>query len=534
MATTVGSLNIILSASAAGVMAGLSRASAMVSGFASSITSAFGGFGGAAGALGLGAVGIGAVKLASDLEQAGIAFEVMFGSAEKGQKVLKDIQKFAAETPFQSPELIAGARQLAAYGFAAEDLVPTLRAVGDIASGTGQPIGELTYLVGTLRTQGRAFAKDIREFSGRGVPLIAELAKQFGVTEAEVAKLVENGKVGFPEVAQALNSMVGPGGRFENLTGRMSQTVGGLFSTVLDNAKLALTDVGGGIIRGLGLHDLLKEGITFTEGFKQQVAGIEQFFRGVRDVAGVAFQVIGDGFTALVQFTQPAIDKVREWGGGFTSARETAVEAMRFIGYGVQGAIEVVKLFAGAVDKYLVAPFLKGLQVIIEAAEAAANYIPGLLGLEIMGTGHVKEFAAALGAASDKAAAVGQNLLDNSSLAAARARVDAVFDKLKANAQEVGVEAAAGAAAAVGQIAGAGAGAAKEVAKATGKFAGLALQGSAEAVKAASQARFGGTAGQDKVVNAVNKSGDRVVNAIRDVGEKLASGETLLPLSAAG
>lgn len=42
--------------------------------------------------------------------------------------------------------------------------------------------------------------------------MIAELAKQFGVAESKVKELVEEGKVGFPEVQKVIESLTDEGG----------------------------------------------------------------------------------------------------------------------------------------------------------------------------------------------------------------------------------------------------------------------------------------------------------------------------------
>lgn len=89
--------------------------------------------------------------------------------------------------------------------------------LGDVASGLQIPIGQLIYLYGTLRTQGRAMTVDIRQFAGRGIPIYEELAKVLGVSKDQVGELVKEGKVGFKEIEQAFKNMTSEGGKFANL-----------------------------------------------------------------------------------------------------------------------------------------------------------------------------------------------------------------------------------------------------------------------------------------------------------------------------
>ena len=65
--------------------------------------------------------------------------------------------------------------------------------VGDIAAGTNQDFNELAVVFGKAKVQGRLFGEDINQLTGRGIPIIGEFAKQFGVAEGEVKKLVSEG-----------------------------------------------------------------------------------------------------------------------------------------------------------------------------------------------------------------------------------------------------------------------------------------------------------------------------------------------------
>jgi tape measure domain-containing protein len=190
---------------------------------------------GLAGAGGLGLLGGAAVRAAGQFEQLQVSFETMLGSAEKASELLKGLSRFAAETPFELTEIGDAAKQLLAFGTASDEIVPTLTMLGDLSAGLNIPLGDMAYLFGTTRVQGRLFAQDLNQFVGRGIPLIQELAKQFRVPEAQVRKLVEEGKVGFPQVQQALQNLTGEGSQFGGLMAKQSRTLFGLLSTLRDN-----------------------------------------------------------------------------------------------------------------------------------------------------------------------------------------------------------------------------------------------------------------------------------------------------------
>lgn len=146
-----------------------------------------------------------------------VSFQTMLKSKEKADQLMAQAVKLAAITPFTLQDVGSGTKQLLAYGFAQDKVISTLQMLGDVASGVGAPLNDIVYIYGTLQTQGRAYTRDIMQFTSRGIPIIDELAKQFGVTKQEVQALVEAGKVGFPQVEKAFQNLTGTGGLFFNL-----------------------------------------------------------------------------------------------------------------------------------------------------------------------------------------------------------------------------------------------------------------------------------------------------------------------------
>lgn len=235
------------------------------------------------------------VSMAAELEQTTLAFEVMLGSAERAKDMLGDLRKFAAETPFGSRETIDAARQLKAYGIAADQVLPSLRVIGDITAGLGgrTNLSDMAYLFGTLASQGRAFSKDIYQFTNRGVDLLPGLAEQFKVTKAEVMGLVEEGRVGFPEVGKALERLRGPGGQFENLMQRQSKTLAGLVEQAKDAWDLGKVKLGQIVIEEFGLKDIVRDFDSFS---KRLTSGMEDIRPVVKFVGDLAKGVANVGF----------------------------------------------------------------------------------------------------------------------------------------------------------------------------------------------------------------------------------------------
>ena len=179
-----------------------------------------------------------------DFQQYEIAFETMLHSGEKAKAMITDLAKLAATTPFDMKGVVSGAKQLLAYGFAADQITDTMRRLGDISAGLGLNLQDLTWLYGTTMVQGRLFTRDLMQFTGRGIPMTEALAKQFGVTKDKVSELVTAGKIGFPEVEKAIKSMTDEGGQFGGLMEKQSHSITGQISNIKDTIEMAINDLG--------------------------------------------------------------------------------------------------------------------------------------------------------------------------------------------------------------------------------------------------------------------------------------------------
>ena len=184
------------------------------------------------------------LKVRGQFQQLEVSFTTMLGSAERADALLKQLTKTAATTPFGLEEVGQGAKQLLAYGVEAEKINGTLIQLGDIAAGLSIPLNDLVYLYGTTLAQGRLYTQDLNQFTNRGIPMLSELAKQFGVAESEVKGLVEAGKVGFPEVQKVIESLTGEGGKFGGLMEAQSKTITGQISNLEDAIAGMFNEIG--------------------------------------------------------------------------------------------------------------------------------------------------------------------------------------------------------------------------------------------------------------------------------------------------
>ncbi len=180
----------------------------------------------------------------SEFQQLEISFTTMLGSEQKAGALMDQLINTAAKTPFDMSSITNGAKQLLAYGTAANEVNDILVHLGDISAGLNVPLGDLVYLYGTTMAQGRMYTMDLRQFMGRGIPMAEELGKLMGKTTQEVQEAVSKGKVGADLVKKAIEGMTAEGGKFGGLMEKQSATLQGKWSNIGDTVDQMFNEIG--------------------------------------------------------------------------------------------------------------------------------------------------------------------------------------------------------------------------------------------------------------------------------------------------
>lgn len=184
------------------------------------------------------------MQVRGQFQQLEMAFKTMLQSETKANDLMNQLVRTAATTPFDLQGVANGAKQLLAYGTAAEEVNTTLVHLGDIAAGLSIPLNDLVWLYGTTMTQGRMFTQDLRQFQGRGIPIAEEIAKIKGVTVDAVGELVTAGKVTSDVVKQAIENMTAEGSKFGGLMDAQSRTITGQISNIEDSIDMMFNSIG--------------------------------------------------------------------------------------------------------------------------------------------------------------------------------------------------------------------------------------------------------------------------------------------------
>lgn len=233
------------------------------------------------------------IKAAMDDEQFGVSVEVLVGDAGRAKDLIAQLRKDAASTPLSFGDLGGAAKQLLAFGEDAESVPSTLRRIGDVSTAIQAPIGEIAEIYGKARVQGTLFAEDINQLTGRGIPVIQEFARQLGVGESQVKKMGSEGKITFDMLQKAFVDLTSEGGKFGGMMERQAGTLGGLWSTFLDNIQELRLEFGKPIAESL--KPILEDGIGLLETMKVKAAEWGQAIATGIDYARAAFQELSGG-----------------------------------------------------------------------------------------------------------------------------------------------------------------------------------------------------------------------------------------------
>lgn len=184
------------------------------------------------------------VNVRGEFQKTEIAFGTMLQSKEKAKELMGQMVDLAAKTPFSLKDVSDGAKQLLAFQVPANEVVETLRRMGDVASALGVPISRINLVYGQVRAKGRLMGDDLRQFTEAGIPMIAELAKQFNKTTAEITDMVSAGKIGFTDVQKVLFNLTNEGGLFYNMMEQQAQSLSGKTERLKDAWEQMLNKIG--------------------------------------------------------------------------------------------------------------------------------------------------------------------------------------------------------------------------------------------------------------------------------------------------
>ena len=202
----------------------------------------------------MGLVATKAFKSAAEFEMLRIRMNVLTGSVEKGGLAFEEVTKYAAKTPFQIADISKSLNMLMSTGgMQFEDAMKTIKVLGDIASISGGEMSGMALAFSQTSATTRLLGGDFNQFVNNSVPLMKILTDYTGKTTAQIMAMKEKGELSFDIVAKAMAKATQKGGLFENGAEKMSQTLTGLASTLIDSVNIAFGELGTEMAKAINL-----------------------------------------------------------------------------------------------------------------------------------------------------------------------------------------------------------------------------------------------------------------------------------------
>lgn len=184
------------------------------------------------------------IREAFRFEKAIADFRVLLGSIDKAKKHIAELRDYANTTPFGFQDLAAASRMLMSFGTKVEDIMPSLKMLGDIAMGDKQKFQGLALVFGQIRSAGRLMGQDLLQLINQGFNPLTIISQKTGKTMVELKKMMENGAISFEMVSEAMRIATSEGGLFANSMGEAAKTGQGLMSTLEDEWTESLRTFG--------------------------------------------------------------------------------------------------------------------------------------------------------------------------------------------------------------------------------------------------------------------------------------------------
>ena len=230
-------------------------------------------------------MGIASVQAAAQMRQYEIAFQTMLKSAEAGTQMLRDLQQFAAETPFDVPGVVSAGQQLMAFGFKAEEIIPMLTNLGDAASGLGlgtEGVSRLAYALGQMQTSGKLNAQDMMQLTSAGISAWDMLAQAAGKTVAEMKDLCSKGAIDSKAAVQTI--IAGMNDQFGGMMAKTSDEVAGLLANIEETAGNTSAAVGKYLTEAFNIKGILKDVSDRLGEFQQKMQTATEQGKSMGDV----------------------------------------------------------------------------------------------------------------------------------------------------------------------------------------------------------------------------------------------------------
>lgn len=223
-------------------------------------------------------------------------FKVMLGDEQLAAEKLEEIRRMAASTPFTLSDLTDGTQTLLQFGIAADDTTTVLKQLGDISLGNADKLQTLVRAYGKMSSAQKVTLENVNMMIDAGFNPLNQICDATGESMSDLYKRISDGKVGFDELAAAVETATSEGGQFYNGMLEASQTVNGRLSTLQDNISALIGKLTDGLFKAYG--DIIGKANELVVAFLDD----DEKMRQLKETIGVVTAVVTAAGAAFLSY----------------------------------------------------------------------------------------------------------------------------------------------------------------------------------------------------------------------------------------
>ena len=183
------------------------------------------------------------VSVRSEIQALEVSFRTLLGSQQASAELMRQMKEFAAATPLQLGDLAKGAQTMLGFNVNPDEIMPMLKAIGDISMGDAQKFQALTLSFSQMQSVGKLMGQDLLQMINAGFSPLAVMADKTGKSIGELKEEMSKGAISADMVKQAFIDATSEGGQFFGMLSGQGDTVKG----ALAQLSGAFTDMFNGI-----------------------------------------------------------------------------------------------------------------------------------------------------------------------------------------------------------------------------------------------------------------------------------------------
>ncbi|MFZ9392578.1 MAG: tape measure protein [Ilumatobacteraceae bacterium] len=314
------------------------------------------------------AIGKAGLEAASSIETLSIQFKGLLGSSEAAKEELKFLQEVAQESIIPTEDLFLANRQLLAFGVTSQqvrqNLVKFMSDYGSAAGLSTNQVQGLSYVMGQINAQGKAYTQDIKQLANASVG-IDKLSKALGMSSEEFMKLVKDGKASADLMFKAIDK-IGNDKSIQRAAEEARNSTAGIIANLKDMVQIGL---------GNAFQGALQKIQPIFKWLEEMIQAID--FTRIGKTFEMAFASIGEAFAGMEANAQSTASWFNDWiPAAIQRTIETVGLLIRIFRTMWEAGVWVVQNLTLAFNEF--AHFTSG--VLAGLAEAAATVLPAGFG----------------------------------------------------------------------------------------------------------------------------------------------------------